>query len=129
LYLNSKIIIKEDLFMAKKGLPGMGGGMPNLNNMMKQAQKMQKQMEEVQAELDKKEVEASAGGGAIIVKMTGKKQVVSIEIKPEVIDPDDVEMLQDLIMAAVNEAIRSAEEMVSKEMSKITGNMGLPGLF
>ncbi|MCC5909544.1 MAG: YbaB/EbfC family nucleoid-associated protein [Clostridiaceae bacterium] len=114
--------------MAKKGMPGMGG-MPNMNNMMKQAQKMQKQMEEMQAEVEKKEVEASAGGGAVVVKMTGKKEIINIDIKPEVVDPDDVEMLQDLIIAAVNEAIRSAEEMVSKEMSKITGKMNIPGLF
>lgn len=109
-------------------MPGMGG-MPNMNNMMKQAQKMQKQMEEMQAEVEKKEVEASAGGGAVVVKMTGKKEIINIDIKPEVVDPDDVEMLQDLIIAAVNEAIRSAEEMVSKEMSKITGKMNIPGLF
>ncbi|AKL97355.1 DNA-binding protein, YbaB/EbfC family [Clostridium aceticum] len=114
--------------MGKKGFQGMGG-MPNMNNMIKQAQKMQKQMQEMQAEVEKKEVEASAGGGAVVVKVTGKKEIVSIDIKPEVVDPDDVEMLQDLIIAAVNEAIRSAEEMVSKEMSKVTGNMNLPGLF
>lgn len=114
--------------MARKGFPGMGG-MPNMNNMIKQAQKMQKQMEEMQSEIETKEVEASAGGGAVTVKVTGKKEIVSIDIQPEVVDPDDVEMLQDLIMAAVNEAMRSAEEMVAKEMSKITGNMNLPGLF
>lgn len=114
--------------MAKKGFPGMGG-IPNMNNMIKQAQKMQKQMQELQAEVEQREVEASAGGGAVVVKMNGKKEIINISIKPEVVDPDDVEMLQDLIMAAVNEAIRSAEEMVSKEMSKITGNMNLPGLF
>lgn len=113
--------------MAKK--PGFGGGMPNMNNMMKQVQKMQKQMEEKQAELENKVVEASAGGGAVVVKVTGKKELKSIEIKPEVIDPEDAEMLQDLIIAAVNEALRSAEEMASKEMSQITGNMNMPGLF
>ena len=100
-----------------------------MNNMMKQVQKMQKQMEETQSEVEKKEVEASAGGGAVTVKMTGKKEIVSIDIKPEVIDPDDAEMLQDLIMAAVNEAIRSTEELVNKEMGKVTGNMNIPGLF
>ncbi len=114
--------------MSRRGFQGKGG-MPNMNNMLKQAQKMQKQMQEMQAEVEEREVEASAGGGAVTVKMTGKKEIVNININPEVVDPDDVEMLQDLIMAAVNEAIRSAEEMVSKEMSKITGNMNIPGLF
>ncbi|KAB3532203.1 YbaB/EbfC family nucleoid-associated protein [Alkaliphilus serpentinus] len=112
----------------KKGFQGMGG-MPNMNNMMKQVQKMQKQMEEMQEELNRKELETSAGGGAVTVKINGKKEILAIEIKPEVIDPDDAEMLQDLIMAAVNEAIRSAEEMVSKEMAKVTGNVSLLGLF
>lgn len=112
----------------KKGFQGMGG-MPNMNNMMKQVQKMQKQMEEMQEELNNRELETSAGGGAISVKINGKKEIVAINIKPEVVDPDDVEMLQDLIMAAVNEAIRSADEMVSKEMAKVTGNVSLPGLF
>ena len=113
----------------KKGFPGAGGGMPNMNNMMKQVQQMQKKMQEVQEEVEKRELEVSAGGGAISVKINGKKEILSIEIKPEVVDPDDVEMLQDLIVAAANEAIRSAEEMVSKEMSKVTGNMNIPGLF
>ncbi len=113
----------------KKGFQGMGGGMPNMNNMMKQVQQMQKKMQEVQEEVEKRELEVSAGGGAILVKINGKKEVLSIDIKPEAIDPDDVEMLQDLIVAAVNEAIRSAEEMVSKEMSKVTGNMNIPGLI
>jgi DNA-binding YbaB/EbfC family protein len=113
----------------KKGFPGMGGGMPNMNNMMKQVQQMQKKMQEVQEEVEKRELEVSAGGGAVAVKINGRKEVLAIEIKPEAIDPDDVEMLQDLIVAAVNEAIRSAEEMVSKEMSKVTGNMNIPGLF
>lgn len=114
--------------MAKKAFQGMGG-MPNMNNMMKQVQKMQKQIEETQAELESKEFETSAGGGAVTVKITGKKQIISIDIKKEVVDPDDVEMLQDLIMAAVNEAIRTAEEVVGSEMSKITGTMNIPGLF
>ncbi|MBM7615570.1 YbaB/EbfC family nucleoid-associated protein [Alkaliphilus hydrothermalis] len=114
--------------MAKKGFQGMGG-MPNMNNMMKQVQQMQKKMVELQEELNEKELETSAGGGAVIVKINGKKEILAIDIKPEVVDADDVEMLQDLIMAAVNEAIRSAEEMTSKEMSKVTGNVSLPGLF
>ena len=114
--------------MAKgKGrMPAMPG---NMNNMMKQVQKMQKQMEEVQGQLEEKEVEASAGGGAITVKVNGKKQILDIVIKPEVVDPEDVEMLQDLILAASNEALRKAEEMMSGEMGKITGGMNIPGLF
>lgn len=109
--------------MAKGGFPGMG----NMNNMIKQAQKMQKDMMKVQEELEQRQIETSAGGGAVTVVVTGKKELVSINIKPEVVDPEDVEMLQDLILAAVNEAIRKADEMVNSEMSKLTGGMGLPG--
>ena len=98
-----------------------------MNNMIKQAQKMQKDMMKVQEELELRQIEASAGGGAVTVVVTGKKELVSIKIKPEVVDPEDVEMLQDLILAAVNEAIRQAEEMVSGEMGKLTGGLGLPG--
>jgi DNA-binding YbaB/EbfC family protein len=111
--------------MMAKGF--QGGGMGNMNNMIKQAQKMQKDMMKVQEELEQRQIEASAGGGAITVVVTGKKELVSIKIKPEVVDPDDVELLQDLILAAVNEAIRQAEEMVSNEMGKLTGGLGLPG--
>ncbi|KUO76741.1 MAG: hypothetical protein APF77_12665 [Clostridia bacterium BRH_c25] len=110
--------------MAKGGFPGMGG---NMNNMMKQVQKMQKDMAKLQEEVEQRTVEASAGGGAVTVVASGKKEIISIAIKPEVIDPDDAEMLQDLITAAVNEAIRQADEMLSKEMSKITGGLNLPG--
>ena len=114
--------------MAKKGgFPGMGG--VNMNNMMKQVQKMQKQMEETQAQLEQKVLETSAGGGAVSIKITGKQEIVGISIKPEVVDPDDVEMLEDLIMAAMNEAIRAADDMMSSEMGKITGKMNMPGLF
>lgn len=114
--------------MARRGgFPGMGG--VNMNNMMKQVQKMQKQMEETQAELEQRVFETSAGGGAVTIKITGKKEIVGISIKPEVVDPDDVEMLEDLITAAVNEAIRTAEETVASEMAKITGKMNIPGLF
>ena len=105
--------------------PAMGG---NMGNMMKQVQKMQKQMTDMQEDLNEKEFEASAGGGAITVKANGKKEVVSITIDKDVVDPDDVEMLQDLVLAATNEALRGAEEMVSKEMGKITGGMNIPGL-
>lgn len=109
-------------------MPGnMGGG--NMNNMMKQVQKMQQDMEKLQAELDDREVEASAGGGAVKVVATGKKNIVSIGISPEVVDDDDLEMLEDLIVAAVNEALVKADEMVSSEMAKITGGMNIPGLM
>ena len=110
--------------MAKGGFPG---GMGNMNNMMKQAQKMQKEMMRIQEEIEQRTVEASSGGGAATVVVSGKKDIKSIVIKPEVVDPDDVEMLQDLIMAAVNEAIRQADEMVANEMSKLTGGLNLPG--
>lgn len=109
-----------------KGYGGMPGGM-NMNNLMKQAQKMQKQMETVQAELESRLMEVTAGGGAVKVVITGKKEIRELTISPEVVDPDDVEMLQDLVMSAVNEAIRQADETNNKEMSKITGGMGMPG--
>lgn len=111
--------------MARGGFPGMG----NMGNMMKQVQKMQKQMTEMQKELEEREVEASAGGGAVTVRVNGKKEILAIEIDKDVVDPDDVEMLQDLIMAATNEALRNADEMVNREMQKITGGMNIPGLL
>lgn len=114
--------------MAKRKMPGgMGGG--NMNNMMKQVQKMQQDMATLQAELEEREVEATAGGGAVKVVATGKKTILSIKIDPEVIDEDDIEMLEDLVLAAVNEAIAKAEEMVNTEMGKITGGMNIPGLM
>jgi len=106
--------------------PGKGG---NMGNMMKQMQKMQKQMEEMQGQLEEAEVEASSGGGAVTCKANGKKEILSITIDEGVVDPEDVEMLQDLVMAAVNEALRLAEEMMEKEMKKLTGGMNIPGLF
>jgi len=112
--------------MAKGRFPGMGG---NMNNMIKQAQKMQQQMLKLQEELEQKTVEASAGGGAVTVVASGKKEIMEIKINPEVVDPDDVEMLQDLVLAAVNEALRKAEEMVASEMGKLTGGLNIPGLF
>ncbi len=112
--------------MARGGFPGMG----NINNIMKQAKKMQEQMAKMQEELEEKTVEASAGGGMVTVVANGKKEIVEINIKPEVVDPDDIEMLQDLVLAGVNEALRKAEEMAQEEMAKLTGGMGLPpGLF
>ena len=109
--------------MAKKG--GFPGGMPgNMNNLMKQAQKMQRQMEEATKELQEKEATASAGGGVVEVTVSGKREVTKVKIEPEAVDPDDVEMLEDLIMAATNEAFREIEEMSTQSMSNITGGLG-----
>ena len=100
-------------------------GMPgNMNNLMKQAQKMQKQMEEATKELEEKEITATAGGGAVEVTMTGKKEITKVKLAEEVVDPDDIEMLEDLIMAAANEAIRQIEEASQQSMSRITGGLG-----
>ena len=111
--------------MAKRGgYPG-GMGMPgNMNNLMKQAQRMQRQMEEQQKELETKEFTAAAGGGAVEVTVTGKKELVSVRLAADVVDPDDIEMLQDLIVAATNEALRQAEAASEAVMSKLTGGMG-----
>lgn len=109
--------------MAKRG--GFPGGMPgNMNNIMKQAQKMQKQMEEATKELQEKEVTFSAGGGVVEVTVSGNREVTKVKIDPEAVDPDDVEMLEDLIMAATNEALRQIEEISAQSMSKITGGLG-----
>lgn len=110
--------------MARRGgFPG--GGMPgNMNNLMKQAQRMQKQMEEKSKEIETKEWEASAGGGAVTVKVSGKKEVVSVKLSPDVVDPDDIEMLEDLILAATNEALRNMEEETSEVMGQITSGLG-----
>ena len=105
---------------------GMGGGM---GDMLKQAQKMQEDMARVQAELEEMTQTATAGGGAVSVVVSGKKEVLEITIAPEVVDADDVEMLQDLIIAAVNEAMRKVDAAASAEMSKVTGGMSIPGLF
>ena len=116
--------------MAKGYGGGFGGGGPNLNNLMKQAQKMQRDMEVLQEELANKTVEASVGGGAVTVVALCNKQIQSVALKPEVVDPEDVEMLQDLVLAAVNEALRMAEEISSSEMGKLTGGRGgIPGMF
>ena len=104
-------------------------GMGNMNKMMKQAQQMQKQMADLQAELEEREVEATAGGGMIKVVVTGKQELKSVEINPEALDPDDVELLQDMVLAAVNEALRKAQDMNQEEMKKITGGMNIPGMF
>ena len=108
--------------MAKKGFGGMPG---NMNAILKQAQKMQENMQKMQEELEQKEVEASVGGGAVTVKVNGKKEVVDIAIKPEVVDPDDIEMLQDLVISAVNEALRKVDSAQSQEL----GKFNIPGLM
>jgi DNA-binding YbaB/EbfC family protein len=96
---------------------------------MRQIQEMQKKMDEIQSGIDEKEVETTAGGGAVQVKVNGKKEVVSLKISPDAMDPDDVEMLQDLIIVAVNEALRQIEELSKSEMEKLTGGLSIPGLM
>ena len=110
--------------MAKRGgFPG--GGMPgNMNNLMKQAQRMQRQMDESQKELETKEFTAKAGGGAVEVTVTGKKEITKVKLSEEVVDPDDIEMLEDLVVAAANEALRMAEEANTEMMGKMTGGLG-----
>ncbi len=116
--------------MAKGGFPrGMGMGGANMSQMIKQAQKMQEQMMKMQEEIEEKVFEATSGGGVVSVKVSGKKELKEINIKPEAVDPDDVEMLQDLILAAVNEALRCADENSANEMGKLTGGLNIPGLF
>ena len=104
----------------------MKGGMGNL---FKQAQQMQQKMAKLQDELGQRTVEASVGGGMVTVTVNGKNEVLSLKIEPQVVDPDDVEMLEDLVLAGVNEALRKSQEMISEEMSKLTGGMKIPGLF
>lgn len=114
-----------------KGFHG-GAGLntnKNMNNVLKQAQKMQEEMERVQSELEEKTVEATAGGGVIEVVANCKKELLSIKIKPEAVDPDDVETLEDLVMVAVNDAIKKADDMMTEGMSAVTGGINIPGLF
>ena len=114
--------------MARQNFGGFGGG--NMQQLMRQAQKMQQQMQEAQEQLDAAEYEASSGGGMVSVKVTGKRELTAITIDPQVVDPDDIEMLQDLMMTAVNEALRQMEEISQNEMNKVTGGLGLPeGMF
>ena len=108
---------------------GAGGGPSNMQSMLKQAQKMQEDMAAKQAELEEREYDTSAGGGVVKVRINGKKEILSVKIEPEVIDPDDAETLEDLVVAAVNEAIRVVEQTSAEEMQKITGAMSMPGLF
>ena len=108
---------------------GMGGGMQNMQSMIRQAQKMQEDMAAKQAELDAREYDVSAGGGVVNVKINGKKEILAIDLQPEIVDPDDIETLSDILVAAVNEAIKRVEETNAAELNKITGPMNLPGLF
>jgi len=110
--------------MARGGFPGMPGG--NMQQMIKQAQRMQANITKLQAELEAREYETTSGGGMVYVKANGKKELLELTINPEAVDPDDVEMLQDMVMAAVNELLRTIEETSNKEMSKITGGMNMP---
>ena len=113
--------------MAKRG--GFPGGMPgNMNNLMKQAQKMQRQMEEAQKELEEKEVTAAAGGGAVEVTVSGKHEITKVKLSPEVVDPDDIEMLEDMVAAAINATVKQVDETAEAEMGKLTGGMNIPGL-
>ena len=114
----------------KANIPkGMGGGPQNMQAMLRQAQKMQEDMEALQADLDEREYEIKAGGGVVSVKINGKKEILSIDIEPEIVDPDDVETLSDILVAAVNEAIKRVETTNSAEMDKITKGMNMPGMF
>ena len=118
--------------MGKGGYPRIGGqkgGSKNMGNVLAQAQKMQEEMAKAQEALAQKEVEASVGGGVVNVKVNGKKELLEVKISPDAVDPDDVEMLEDLLVAAVNEAMRKADEMTNDEMGKITGGLSIPGLF
>lgn len=134
LLYNIKVFLEEindeqggKTLMAKNRFPGLGGGF-NINQLQKQAKKMQEEIEKLHEELNQREIEVSSGGGAVKVVINGKKEIKSIQILPEVVDPEDVETLQDLIVACVNEAIRKVDKMVEEEMQKVTG-FGIPGLF
>ncbi len=114
----------------KANIPkGMGGGPQNMQAMIRQAQKMQEDMAAKQEELNAREYDISAGGGVVSVKINGKKEILSIDLKPEIVDPDDIETLSDILVAAVNEAIKRVEDTNNSELNKITGPMNLPGLF
>ena len=114
----------------KANIPkGLGGGPQNMQAMLRQAQKMQEDMAAKQEELDAREYDISAGGGVVNVKINGKKEILAIDLKPEIVDPDDIETLSDILIAAVNEAIKRVEDTNSEEMGKITGPMNMPGLF
>jgi DNA-binding YbaB/EbfC family protein len=109
--------------------PSMGGGGGSMQKQLQQMQQMQRKMEALQAEIEEKEMTTTAGGGAVTVTVNGKKEITKLELKPEIVDPDDIEMLQDLIIVAVNEGIRQIEEMANAEMGKLTGGLNIPGLL
>lgn len=114
----------------KSRLPnGRGGGPTNMQGIMKQAQKMQEDMQNLQAELDEREYEVKAGGGVVTVTISGKLEIKNIEIAPEIVDPDDIETLSDILCAAVNEAVKKVNDTNSEEMGKITGSLNMPGMF
>ena len=108
---------------------GMGGGMQNMQSMLRQAQKMQEDMAAKQEELNAREYDVSAGGGVVKVKINGKKEILAIDLSPEIVDPDDIETLSDILVAAVNEAIKRVEDTNTEELGQITGPMNIPGLF
>ena len=112
----------------KAKLPKGVGGTPNMQSMIKQAQKMQEDMEALQADLDSREYDVSAGGGVVTVKINGKMEILSIGLEPEVVDPDDIETLSDLLVAGVNEAIKKVNAINNEEMGKVTGGLNVPGL-
>ena len=113
----------------RANIPKGMGGAGNMQAMLRQAQKMQEDMANLQAELDEKVYDVSAGGGMVKVSINGKKEILAIDIKPDIVDPDDIETLQDILVAAVNQAISQVETTNSEEMGKITGSMNMPGLF
>ena len=114
----------------KANIPkGMGGGPQNMQAMLRQAQKMQEDMAAKQEELNEREYDISAGGGVVNVKINGKREILSIDLEPEIVDPDDIETLSDILVAAINEAIKRVDETNNAELNKITGPMNLPGLF
>ncbi len=115
--------------MAKGRFRGAPGGMGNMNNMMKQVQKMQREMEKKQRELEEKSYTATAGGGAVKVTIDGKRVVQSLQLSEAVVDPDDIDMLQDLIIVALNDALKQAEDDAASTMGQMTGGMNIPGLF
>ena len=113
----------------KVRIPNSGGMPGNMADMLKKAQKMQEDMQTTQAELETREYEISAGGGAVTLKINGKREILSLDITPEIVDPDDVETLSDILIAAINEAIKKVDKVSEEEMAKISGQMGLPGMF
>ena len=108
---------------------GFRGGQPNMNNMMKQMKKMQEEMEKAQSDIEEKEFKSTSGGGVVSATVNGKRELVSIKIDPDVIDPEDSEMLEDLVTAAVNDAMKKAEEYSTESMGKLTGGLNIPGLM